>query len=70
MVKANLDRVPMGSYNVTFERNVRTTIRIKVDDLSSPNGITVNKEFAEFVDGSKEYFIQGGDVVEIPINPM
>ena len=68
-LKSENDRVPMGSYSVAFERNMRTTIRIKVEDLSTNSGISVYKESTPIMDSSTEYYIEGGKVVEVPINP-
>ena len=68
-VKSENDRVPMGSYTLSFERNMRTTVRIKVENNSTNNGISVNKEQSPITDSSNEYYIQGGQVIQVPINP-
>ena len=66
--KADGSVVPLGNFNVTFERNVKTTIRIKAEEAGSSNGITVIKETNPIVDGDKEYVISGGTVTEVPVN--
>ena len=60
--------IPLGNFDVTFERNVKTTIRIKAEEAGSSNGITVIKETNPIVDGDKEYVISGGTVTEVPVN--
>lgn len=66
--KADGTVVPIGTYPVVFERNVKTTIRIKVEELSSSKGITVVKDETPMVNDNNEYYIQGGSVSEIPMN--
>lgn len=66
--KANGEVMPIGTYNVTFERNVRTTIRIKAEELTASKGITVTIEDSGYTDAENEYYIQGGQLVETPIN--
>lgn len=61
--------IPLGSYDVTFKRNVRTTIRIDVANLPSvSNGITVTREDTPISDDENEYEISGGEIIEIPVN--
>ena len=66
--KADGSVIPLGTFDVTFERNVKTTIRIKAEEAGSSNGITVIKETNPIVDGDKEYVISGGTVTEVPVN--
>ena len=66
--KADGSVIPLGNFEVTFERNVKTTIRIKAEEAGSSNGITVIKETNPIVDGDKEYVISGGTVTEVPVN--
>lgn len=65
--KDNGDVIPLGSYDVTFKRNVKTTIRIKVEEPGSPSRITITRENASMVNDDNEYIIEGGKVTEIPI---
>ena len=67
--KADGTIVPMGSYPVTFKRNVKTTIRINAEDLNLGNGIRVFKEDIPMIDDETIYEITGGSVVEIPVTP-
>lgn len=67
--KADSTIVPMGSYPVTFKRNVKTTIRINAEDLNLGNGIRVFKENIPMIDDETIYEITGGSVVEIPVTP-
>ncbi len=67
--KANGTVIPMGTYDVTFKRNVKTTIRINAENLNIENGIKVFKEEASMVDDKYIYEITGGSVVEIPVTP-
>ncbi len=66
--KDNGEVVPLGTYTVTFKRNIKTTIRIKAGDLSINNGITVTKEDTPFSDDENEYIIEGGEVITVPVN--
>ena len=59
--------IPLGTYDVTFKRNIKTTIRIKVDDVGNPNGIVIEKLDDVFMHDDNEYYINGGEVVEVPI---
>lgn len=67
--KADGNVIPMGTYDVTFKRNVKTTIRINAENLNIENGIKVFKEEASMVDDKYIYEITGGSVVEIPVTP-
>ena len=62
--KADGTVVPMGTYKVTFKRNVKTTIRIKAENLDLDNGILVYKEEVSMADDDVIYDISGGTVVE------
>lgn len=62
--KADGTIVPMGTYLVTFKRNVMTTIRIKAENLDLDNGILVYKEEVSMVNDDVIYDISGGTVVE------
>ena len=62
--KADGTIVPMGTYTVTFKRNVKTTIRIKAEDLDLDNGIIVYKENVSMAGDDVIYDISGGTVVE------
>ena len=66
--KDNGDVIPLGTYTVTFKRNVKTTIRIKAGDLSVNKGITVTKEDTPFSDDENEYIIEGGEIITVPVN--
>ena len=66
--KDNGEVTPLGTYTVTFKRNVKTTIRIKAGDLSINNGITVTKEDTPFSDDENEYIIEGGEIITVPVN--
>lgn len=65
--KADGTSVPMGTYNVTFKRNVMTTIRIKAENLNMDNGIKVFKEEVAMVPDDNVYEIEGGTVTEVPV---
>ena len=66
--KDNGEVTPLGTYTVTFKRNVKTTIRIKAGDLSINKGITVTKEETPFSDDENEYIIEGGEIITVPVN--
>jgi len=66
--KADGTVTPLGAYNVVFKRNTKTTIRIKVTDTSVSNGLTIIKEETPITDDEKEYVIEDGKVIEIPLN--
>ena len=66
--KTEDDIIPLGNYDVTFKRNVRTTIRIKVENPSYSNGITITREDVAISDDENEYNIEGGKITEIPVN--
>ncbi|MBR5480485.1 MAG: hypothetical protein IKU85_02135 [Bacteroidaceae bacterium] len=61
---------PLGQYSVTFRRNVKTTIRIKVKDKSDiSNGIVITREEAPMTNDDKEYVIEveDGTITEVPV---
>jgi len=63
--KADNTIVPLGTYPITVERNIRTTITIKAEDLNSVNSIKVLKNTETIEDADKEYFIEGGDIIDV-----
>ena len=65
--KADGTAVPMGTYKVTFKRNVMTTIKIKAENLNLDNGITVFKEEVSMAADENIYEIEGGTVTEVPV---
>lgn len=67
--KADGTVVPMGTYAVTFKRNVMTTIKINAENLNTDNGIKVFKEEASMVPDETIYEINGGKVTEVPVIP-
>lgn len=58
---------PLGTFNVTFKRNIKTTIVIKVADPSQQNGIVVTKEETRMTDDENKYVIEGGTITEVPV---
>lgn len=61
---------PLGQYSITFRRNVKTTIRIKVKDKSDiSNGIVITREEAPMTNDDKEYVIEveDGTITEVPV---
>ena len=58
---------PLGTFNVTFKRNIKTTIVIKVEDPSQQNGIVVTKEETRMTDDENKYVIEGGTITEVPV---
>lgn len=67
--KADGSVTPLGSYEVTFKRNVMTTIRIKVDQAAIPDGkgIVIVRTDDALVSDSYEYVLNGGKVTEVPV---
>ena len=65
--KSDDNVTPLGTHKVTFERNVKTTIRIKVEEVSVSNGVTIIREDTPLSDDDNEYVIEGGSVVEVPV---
>ena len=66
-IKADGSSTPLGSYDVTFKRNVRTTVKINVEDASLPNGIRVVRMDNALSGDDQEYVITGGQVVKVPV---
>lgn len=58
---------PLGTFDVTFRRNVKTKIRIKVTDPGVQNGIVITREDTPMTDDDKEYVIEGGEITEVPV---
>lgn len=58
---------PLGTFDVTFKRNIKTTIVIKVEDPSQQNGIVVTKEETRMTDDENKYVIEGGTITEVPV---
>lgn len=67
--KADGTVLPMGTYAVTFKRNVMTTIKINAENLNMDNGIKVYKEEVSMANDENEYVINGGTVTEVPVIP-
>ena len=67
--KADGSVTPLGTYEVTFKRNVMTTIRIKVDQAAAPDGkgIVIVRTDDALVSDSYEYVLNGGEVTEVPV---
>lgn len=66
-IKADGSTTPMGTYDVTFKRNVKTTIRISVEEVGVKSGIVLTREDVPMVNDDKEYLIEGGKVTEVPV---
>ncbi|MBR5480484.1 MAG: hypothetical protein IKU85_02130 [Bacteroidaceae bacterium] len=58
---------PLGTFDITFKRNIKTTIVIKVADPSQQNGIVVTKEETRMTDDENKYVIEGGTITEVPV---
>lgn len=58
---------PLGTFDVTFKRNVKTKIRIKVTDPGVQNGIVITREETPMTDDENEYVIEGGEITEVPV---
>ena len=52
---------------LTFKRNVKTTIRFKVEEVGVKSGIILTREDVPMMDDDKEYLIEGGKVTEVPV---
>lgn len=57
----------LGTYDVTFKRNVKTTIQINV---SLQNGIVITREEAAMTDDENKYVIEGGEITEVPVTTV
>lgn len=58
---------PLGTFDVTFKRNVKTKIRIKVTDPGVQNGIVITREETPMTDDENEYVIEGGEITVVPV---
>ena len=65
--KDNGSIIPLGTYEITFKRNVKTTIRIKLDDQSTQSGIVITREETPMANDDNEYVIEGGEMTEVPV---
>lgn len=65
--KADGTVLPLGTYTVTFKRNVKTTIKIKAENLNTESGIKVYKEEVSMIDDENIYEINGGTITEVPV---
>ena len=59
--------IPLGTHDVTFKRNVMTTVTIDVKDTSINNGIKITLDDTPMVDDDVQYEISGGTVIETPV---
>ena len=59
--------IPLGTHDVTFKRNVMTTVTIDVKDTSIHNGIKITLDDTPMVDDDVQYEISGGTVIETPV---
>jgi hypothetical protein len=50
-IKADGATIPLATQDITFKRNMLTTIIVKVNDTSSKNGIDINQETTSLGDG-------------------
>lgn len=67
--KADGSVIPLGTYNISFKRNIKTTITIKANEATTPNGISITKEEAAMTDDDVKYTIEGGEVITTPFVP-
>lgn len=59
--------VPLGTHNITFKRNVLTTVSIKVADVTTENGIGFELETTEM--GTEDITIENGEIVDTNVTP-
>ena len=59
--------VPLGTHNITFKRNVLTTVSIKVADVTTENGIGFELETTEM--GAEDITIENGEIVDTNVTP-
>ena len=59
--------IPLGEYDITFERNKKTTIRIKVEEVGISNGVILSRESTPIEDAENDYLIEGGKIIEVPV---
>jgi len=60
--------VPLATQNITFKRNMLTTITVKVNDTSTKSGITLSTESTGMGDGGS-VTINGGSSGSTTVNP-
>ena len=65
--KADGSTTPLGAFDITFKRNVKTTIIIKVADPSQQNGIVITKTETRMSEDENKYVIEGGTITEVPV---
>ena len=58
---------PIGSYEITFKRNIKTTIRIKLGESGLQNGIVITRGDTPMSGDDNEYVIEGGEIIEVPV---
>lgn len=66
-IKDDGSNLPMGTYNISFKRNVKNTIKIYVADITESKGIAVTKIETSW-DHEKEFEIKDGEVLEVDQN--
>lgn len=59
--------IPLGIYEVTFKRNVKTTIKINLENIGFNNTLSITKEESDLSDDENEYIIEGGEIEESPV---
>lgn len=59
--------VPLGTHDITFKRNVLTTVTIKVADATTENGIGFELETTEM--GTEDITIENGEIVDTNVTP-
>ena len=58
--------IPLGTHNITFKRNILTTITIKVADITTENGIGITLENKEM--DTENITIENGEIVDTNVN--
>ena len=58
--------IPLGTHNITFKRNVLTTITIKVADITTENGIGITLENKDM--DTENITIENGEIVDTNVN--
>ena len=66
--KADGATIPLATQDITFKRNMLTTITVKVNDTSSKDGIDINKETTSMGDGGS-VTITGSSSGSTTVNP-
>jgi len=67
-IKADGAAIPLATQDITFKRNMLTTITVKVNDTSSKDGIDINKETTSMGDGGS-VTITGSSSGSTTVNP-